>query len=164
MARKAIWTTLGVLALAAAGAAAAKPATKSGLSAFLMADGIPQPHYQKALKLARQENFWKVPILNVCQREDSGLSQDIIKDPPATKLTDNLYFVGIGRVSAYALDTPDGIVIIDSLDNAEEAEQFIAGGLRSVGLDPARIKAVFVSHGHGDHYGGAQYLHDKYGA
>ncbi|HUO23945.1 MAG TPA: MBL fold metallo-hydrolase [Caulobacteraceae bacterium] len=154
-----------LVCLTAAGASAQPaPAAKPGLSAFRKADGIPQPHYLKALALAHQENFWKVPILNVCQREDSGLSQDIIKDPPPTKVTDNLYFVGMGRVSAWALDTPEGIVVIDTLDNPDEAEQYIAGGLRALGADPARIKAAIVSHGHGDHYGGAQYLHDKYGA
>ena len=32
------------------------------------------------------------------------------------------------------------------------------------GLDPAQIKYVIVQHGHFDHFGGAQYLQDKYKA
>ena len=36
--------------------------------------------------------------------------------------------------------------------------------MKKLGLDPAQIKYVIVSHGHGDHSGGAKYLQDKYGA
>jgi metallo-beta-lactamase class B len=140
------------------------PGFEAGQSAFRKAEGIPQPHYQEAQRLAHQENFWKVPVLNMCQREDSGLSEQIYKDPPATRVTDNLYFIGTGVVSAWALDTPAGIVVIDSLNNPKEAEQFIIGGLRALDADPARIKAVIVSHGHGDHFGGAEELRDRYGA
>ena len=43
-------------------------------------------------------------------------------------------------------------------------EESIDKGLRKFGLDPANIKYIVVSHGHTDHYGGARYLQDKYGA
>jgi metallo-beta-lactamase class B len=36
--------------------------------------------------------------------------------------------------------------------------------LKKLGLDPATIKYVIVSHGHGDHDEGAKLLQDKYGA
>src|SRR5689334_12450633 len=90
------------ITLFAGGTAGAQPSANeppgflSTKSAFRKAEGIPQPHYQEALRLAHEENFWKVPILNMCQREDSGLSEQIYKDPPATKVTDNLYFLGSG--------------------------------------------------------------------
>ena len=37
-------------------------------------------------------------------------------------------------------------------------------GLKKLGLDPADVKYVVVSHGHVDHAGGAKFLQDKYGA
>lgn len=77
------------------------------------------------------------------------------------KVFDNLYFIGIPAVSAWAITTSDGIIVIDSLNNAREAETFIEGGLRKVGLNPAQVKYVLITHGHTDHYGGAQYLADK---
>jgi metallo-beta-lactamase class B len=80
-----------------------------------------------------------------------------------TKIFDNLYFVGIPAVSAWAITTSDGIIVIDSLNNPREAETFIEGGLRKVGLDPAQVKYVLITHGHTDHFGGAQYLADKDG-
>ena len=38
------------------------------------------------------------------------------------------------------------------------------GGLKKLGLDPAQIKYVIVSHGHGDHAAGAKFLQDRFGA
>ena len=40
----------------------------------------------------------------------------------------------------------------------------MVNGLRKVGLDAADITYVIVSHGHGDHYGGARDLQQNYGA
>lgn len=84
--------------------------------------------------------------------------------PPPGKAFDNLYFVGADWVSAWALKTSDGIILIDALNNQVEAAALIEGGMRKLGLDPAQIKYVVVTHGHGDHYGGVPYLAQKYGA
>src|SRR4030095_15255614 len=35
--------------------------------------------------------------------------------------------------------------------------------MEKLGLDPATIKYAIVSHGHGDHSGGAKFLQDKFG-
>ena len=78
-----------------------------------------------------------------------------------TKVFDNLYFIGIPGVSAWAVTTSAGIIVIDSLNNAREAETYVEGGLRKLGLDPMQVKYVVITHGHADHYGGAQYLADK---
>lgn len=77
------------------------------------------------------------------------------------KVFDNLYFVGTKVHGAWAITTSDGIIVIDALyDYAVESE--VDGGLRKLGLDPAKIKYLVVSHGHGDHHGGAKYLQDKF--
>jgi len=78
-----------------------------------------------------------------------------------TKIFDNLYFIGVPGVSAWAVTTSAGIIVIDSLNNPREAETFVEGGLRKLGLDPMQVKYVIVTHAHADHYGGAQYLADK---
>jgi metallo-beta-lactamase class B len=83
---------------------------------------------------------------------------------PAVKAFDQFYYLGINTVSAWALDTRDGIVLFDTLNNAAEAAQYIEGGLKRVGLDPARIKYIVITHAHADHYGGAKYLQEKYRA
>ena len=78
-----------------------------------------------------------------------------------TKIFDNLYFIGIPGVSAWAITTSQGIIVIDSLNNPQEAETYIEGGLRKIGLDPTQVKYVIITHAHTDHFGGAQYLADK---
>lgn len=96
---------------------------------------------------------------------DAGLQRLIDQPPPAPgQAFDNLYFVGATWVSAWVLRTSDGLILIDALNNAREAQSLIEGGMRKLGLDPGNIKYVVVTHGHGDHYGGAQMLADKYGA
>ena len=80
------------------------------------------------------------------------------------KVFDQLYFVGQNAVSAWALDTNGGIVLFDALNSEEEAREILVPALRAQGLDPARIKYVVITHAHGDHYGGAAWLRDTYGA
>jgi metallo-beta-lactamase class B len=78
------------------------------------------------------------------------------------KVFDNLYFVGQSEYSAWAVTTSDGIIILDTIfDYSVEDE--IVEGLKKLGLDPTKIKYAVVSHGHGDHSGGAKYLQDHFG-
>jgi len=84
--------------------------------------------------------------------------------PPPGQAFDNLYYIATSWVSAWALKTSDGIILIDALNNTREARALIEGGLVKLDLDPAQIKFVVVTHGHGDHYGGAGYLVQKYQA
>ena len=85
-----------------------------------------------------------------------------IPAPPPGRAFDNLYFVGSKWVSTWAITTSDGIILIDAMDNEEEAERIVEAGLKSLGLDPAKVKTVIVTHGHGDHYGGANFFAQKY--
>jgi metallo-beta-lactamase class B len=80
------------------------------------------------------------------------------------RLFDNFYFVGLANVYSWALDTPEGIIVFDTLNNSKDAEVTIVGGMRKLGLDPARIKYAFITHAHADHFGGARYLKEHYNA
>lgn len=84
--------------------------------------------------------------------------------PAPGRAFDNLYYVGGAWASAWALKTSEGIILLDALNNTAEAQALIEGGMRKLGLDPAQIRIIIVTHGHGDHYGGAAYLAQKYGA
>ena len=78
------------------------------------------------------------------------------------KVFDNVYWVGTKINSAWAIKTSDGIILLDTMYNYA-AETEIVDGLKKLGLDPATIKYVIVSHGHGDHDEGAKLLQDRYG-
>lgn len=80
------------------------------------------------------------------------------------KVFDNLYFVGQNAVSSWALQTSEGLIVFDTLNSADEAKTYIAEGLVKLGLKPADIKYIVITHGHGDHYAGAKYLKATYGA
>src|SRR5688572_18137166 len=79
------------------------------------------------------------------------------------KVFDNLYFVGDRSTSAWALTDSEGIILLDAGFH-HNVEGTIVGGMRKLGLDPARIRYVIVSHGHNDHFGGARHLQSTYGA
>jgi metallo-beta-lactamase class B len=91
-------------------------------------------------------------------------------DPPReswhaepAEVFDNLYFVGMTDYSAWAITTSAGIIVIDPLfDYSVEDE--IVDGLPKLGLDPADIEYVVISHGHLDHAGGAKLLQERFGA
>ncbi len=79
------------------------------------------------------------------------------------KVFDNLYFVGTREHSAWAVVTSGGVIVIDPL-YAYAVEDEVVGGLKKLGVNPTDIKYVLVSHGHGDHSGGAGYLQDRFNA
>src|SRR6266853_4260195 len=130
----------------------------------------PDAHIAAARAAARQDH------LGLLDRVCGSLSPGENRGAPAAQATlardnwhadpvkvfDNLYFVGQTEYSAWAVTTSAGIILIDTIyDYSVEDE--VVGGLRTLGLDPATIKYAIVSHGHGDHSGGAKYLQDHFG-
>jgi metallo-beta-lactamase class B len=79
------------------------------------------------------------------------------------KVFDNLYFVGSKIHSSWALTSSEGIILIDTLWTYNSEEEII-GGLKKLGLDPAKVKYVIISHAHPDHVGGAKLMQDRYGS
>ena len=77
------------------------------------------------------------------------------------KVFDNLYFVGQSEYSAWAVTTPQGIILIDTLFDYSVEEE-VVGGLTKLGLDPSTIRYAVVTHPHPDHHGGAKLLQDRY--
>jgi metallo-beta-lactamase class B len=82
--------------------------------------------------------------------------------PPA-KVFDNLYYVGMTEFSAWAVTTSAGIILIDAVFDYS-VEGAVVEGLQTLGLSPADIRYVLISHGHLDHAGGAKLLQERYGA
>lgn len=77
------------------------------------------------------------------------------------KVFDNLYFVG-GKVhSAWILQTKEGLILFDTI-YPYNSEELIIGGMKKLGLDPAQIKYMMISHAHGDHIGGAEMMQTRY--
>ncbi|CDZ60276.1 MBL fold metallo-hydrolase [Neorhizobium galegae] len=133
-------------------------------------------NFRKAFEAAGTQHFNLYNML--CPRIENANAGKIgqpkearkesIEKAVSAKVFDNLYYVGEyafweSSASSWAVDTGEGVVLIDTL-NPDSGPILVEKGLREQGLDPQNIKYIIVGHAHGDHYGGARYLQDKYGA
>jgi metallo-beta-lactamase class B len=78
------------------------------------------------------------------------------------KVFDNLYFVGTNEHSSWAVQTSEGLIVIDALFDYAVRDEVVEG-LRKLGVNPATMKYLIISHGHADHHGGAKLLQDEFG-
>lgn len=117
-------------------------------------------HTERARQIAGEDLKDTIGLL--CTPSSATARAKKLPNPQPTKVFDNLYYVGLGYVSAWALTTSDGIILFDTLDNPAEAKRYIVGGLKTLGLYPENIKYIIIMHGHGDHYGGARYMQDRF--
>ncbi|MGI5165192.1 MBL fold metallo-hydrolase [Spirillospora sp. CA-253888] len=141
-------------------AAASLPLAGRGGGASAAVAGDAQRHYDRAAALAGAD-----PVLKALVRALSpGAEMPTVPDPEPLRIFDDVAVVGTGFVSATALRTSRGVVLLDALGSAGDAEEIIVPELRAVGLDPAEIRYVVVAHGHADHFGGARHLAERYGA
>ncbi len=73
---------------------------------------------------------------------------------------DNLYFIGTKTAGVWAINTSEGIIVIDANFHYSSTELVL--GLLNFGLDPTTIKYIIVTHAHDDRYWGAKALQDTY--
>lgn len=169
MARSARWIATFAACVAMAGSSLAMAAASSYPSQTAYpnedAKGV-SLHLSRARALAGSDLWsefrWRCLISPLDRQQVMAVQHNGLV--PATRVFDNLYSIGQNAVSAYALDTAEGIIVIDALNSPEEARDILVPNMVQLGLDPRRIRYVIVTHGHGDHYGGAKYLQDSYGA
>ena len=168
--------TAAVVALLTHAAAAQAPAGAPPIPAAA------QKHIDEARATAGEE--WQSVVSTVCNsavalaRPPQGRAAGAApaggggpRTPPARetwaaephKVFDNLYYVGERDYSAWAITTSQGIVVLDAIFDYSVKDQ-VEGGLKKLGLNPADIKYVVISHGHVDHAAGAKYLQETYGA
>jgi len=141
----------------------------TGASAQPAANGI-EPHLAAA-KAAAGFDFTGL-LARICVAPQTGPGRDVAPGPAPERTTwltepakvfDNLYFVGTKFHSSWALTTGEGIILIDTLYEYASDEAIVTG-LRKLGLDPATVKYVIISHAHGDHVGGAKLMQDRFGS
>lgn len=140
-----------------AGAPPASPNTAQQLAAKGLREGARSPGLSSLCDL-------RSGIFTAPANGGGGLPPALANKSPTepAQVFDNLFYVGTAFVSSWVIRTSAGLILIDTLDNTQEAKTYIEGGLRKLGLDPRQIKYVIITHAHDDHSGGAQYLVSTY--
>jgi metallo-beta-lactamase class B len=95
-------------------------------------------------------------------RERGKQDVEFQKVPPV-KMFDNLWYVGPGYVSVYLIKTSAGAVLIDASEEPDMV-QHVIDSIRKTGTDLKDIKAILISHGHIDHWGGVDRMRELSGA
>ena len=78
--------------------------------------------------------------------------------PVAVKLFDDYFFVGHQKEGFHILKTNQGLVLFDAMEVADADERYLLPGLAQLGLSEEPILAIFLTHGHFDHYLGADHV------
>src|SRR3954469_13428003 len=120
------------------------------LATLALALGLPSAHAQKADPAAVAEHTAIATAaaksdllgpLSLCKTATPTPGPSFMdnyramaKDPPLEpmQVADELYFLGAKWSTAWGIKTAAGIIIIDSMDNSDEAEKYIEGGLRKL--------------------------------
>ena len=93
--------------------------------------------------------FWLSPA--ALERAYSFAQQDNHPEPPV-EIARGVYWVGASDVASYAIDTGDGVILIDG-GYAETAPQVLAN-LRALGFEPGDVRILLNTHAHFDHAAG----------
>lgn len=81
---------------------------------------------------------------------------------PPTRIFDNLYYLGDSGTGGFVVTTSDGYIMIDS-GYGNGPETLILPGMKALGLDPALVRYILITHPGPDHLGGAKFFQDAYG-
>src|SRR5262245_44109866 len=153
-----------VLTWFAIAAEAQAPAARSHVAAAKAAAVPTTPNakpYQNFTEMVNQ--FCAEPKGPDVVRPDSDRFKPQPRDQwyfPPYKIFDNVYFIGTKSAGIYAIDTSDGLIMIDT--NFDWDVEELVAGLLQYGLSAADIKYVIITHAHDDRYWGARTLQDKY--
>lgn len=118
-------------------------------------------HLSSAKMLAGDDDFLAKPYSFFCVAGNARAQNNNAPDLEPTKLFDNVYAVGNSETTVYALTSAEGIVLLDA--GFENKAETLVAQLRTLKLDPARVKYILLGHGHADHFGGARFFQATYG-
>lgn len=132
---------------------------------MLEVSGYTSPGALKYAALAAEasDGIWGVTSFYRCKNTPGGTALNA-PYPVPLEVFDGVYSIGDDANNIWAIETSEGIILLDALGDEESAHAFINGNMLRLGLDPKDIKLILISHGHGDHTGGLKYMRELTGA
>jgi len=103
--------------------------------------------------------FFAVNVCNAQEPVELNIEEERVAP---FKVFDNLYYVGVKKISAWLLESDQGLILFDSLYG--DLTGLAIESIRELGFDPDDIRYVIVSHAHRDHIGGARRLQEEFGS
>jgi metallo-beta-lactamase class B len=103
----------------------------------------------------------RTPGANVIPPDAQSTGRKEVSAVP-TKVFDNVYYVGGMEVGGWVIDTGAGYIMLDAGYDYSYAE-FLIPNMKKLGLDPAKVKYILVTHAGPDHVGAAKAFQDNYG-
>ena len=83
--------------------------------------------------------------------------------PLATTIVPGIHLLGeLDPSAAYVVESSAGLVLFDT--GLDPKARLLTAQLVKLGLEPKNIRAIFLTHVHGDHTGGAEHLRKTTGA
>ena len=82
--------------------------------------------------------------------------------PETQTIAPGIHLLGLSPSAVYVVETTDGLVLIDT--GLERDAARLRWELAGLGLDWKRLNAILLTHVHGDHCGGAEFLRAMTGA
>ena len=111
-------------------------------------------HFAKARQIAGEDPYlikWidsgplcKSPQVHKSMMEAARAPGKVTPHAPA-QLFDNFYMVGNSYVVSLILKTSAGLVMWDTMNNADDAKNVIEAGMDALGLNPADVKYIILT-------------------
>lgn len=132
------------------------------LSAFVLAFAVSAPANAQELdalrKIAGAE--WAETFDFFCAANPNRANRPDDPELEPTRVFDNLWVVGRTSTAVWIVSTSAGLVLIDA-GYPDQLDSVLLKGMKTLGLDPARVTHVIIGHGHADHFGGAPYFQQR---
>jgi glyoxylase-like metal-dependent hydrolase (beta-lactamase superfamily II) len=89
-----------------------------------------------------------------------SLGQNIM--PGGAKILENAWYFGTDYTGMVVVRLPDdSLVMLDALTTPDDMQKQVLDQMPAAGLNPAKVKYIFIGHEHGDHYGGVNLVKSK---